>query len=278
MLPTCTVGRFIIRFWIVIHHLTIFPTRKEGKIYNRLHTKTTTMRSTYLVVSVLSAVFAGTSNAFTAPSSASKAFSTVSVMPSPSSSRLFFQPSDEDVTTSTAITSTNDDELATNMDIPSAMTAAVALWTMTSTAAEAAGPDWGIFEGRTGSLLHPIVMGSLLLFSVSTALLGFDWRRQRTIGDEINELKKSIPDLNGASSVSAAIEEATKAEPVDSAYVAKLQASLSTDAQIKELQAERKELAAKGARDKHYAQGSLLAFVGTLFAIEVRAIKRCFSW
>ena len=202
------------------------------------------------------------------------------MMPS-SSSRLYFQApsSDEEIATSTALTTT-DDELMTaiNMDIPSAMTAAVALWTMTSTAAEAAGPDWGIFEGRTGSLLHPIVMGSLLLFSVSTALLGFDWRRQRTIGDEINELKKSIPDLNGAASVSAAIEEATKAEPVDSAYVAKLQASLSTDAQIKELQAERKELAAKGARDKHYAQGSLLAFVGTLFAIEVRSNLKCFSW
>ena len=100
--------------------------------------------------------------------------------------------------------------------------------------------------------------------------MGFDWRRQRTIGDEITSLKKTLPNLGGASTVGAAIEEATKAEPVDAAYVAQLQASLGTDAQIKELQDERKELAAKGARDKHYSQGALLAFMGTLFAIEVR--------
>ena len=212
------------------------------------------MRTTS-IVTLLSAFAAG-ANAFTAPS---KAFSSVSIP----SSRLHLQtPSNEEDST------VDDSSMAAGSIVPPAATAA--MWAMTSTVAEAAGPDWGIFEGRTGSLLHPVIMGSLLLFSVSTALLGFDWRRQRTIGDEIASLKKTLPNLGGASTVGAAIEEATKAEPVDAAYVAQLQASLGTDAQIKELQDERKELAAKGARDKHYSQGALLAFMGTLFAIEVR--------
>jgi hypothetical protein len=36
----------------------------------------------------------------------------------------------------------------------------------------------GLFEGKTGSLLHPVAMLGMLALSVSTALLGFDWRRQ----------------------------------------------------------------------------------------------------
>lgn len=39
--------------------------------------------------------------------------------------------------------------------------------------ASAAGPDWGIFEGRTLSILHPAMMAGMFLFSISTALLGF---------------------------------------------------------------------------------------------------------
>jgi hypothetical protein len=47
-----------------------------------------------------------------------------------------------------------------------------------SNAAFADSPDWGLFEGRTGSILHPIMMIGMLVLSISTALLGFDWRRQ----------------------------------------------------------------------------------------------------
>lgn len=144
-----------------------------------------------------------------------------------------------------------------------------AIWALTSTSAMAAGPDWGIFEGRTGSLLHPLMMFGLLALSTSTAFLGFDWRRQRTIGDEISSLKKSIPDLGDSSSVSAALTLAQGAEEKDSVLIAKLQAALPVEAQVKELQDERKELASKGSRDKHFSQGALLACLGTLFAIEV---------
>jgi len=130
-------------------------------------------------------------------------------------------------------------------------------------------PNWGIFEGRTLSLLHPAMMGSMALFSLSTALLGFQWRRQRTIGDEISTLKKTLPNLNGASSVKDAIVAAESAESVDTAYVSTLKGALSIESNIEELQKERKELAGASPRDKHFDQGSLLLFIGIAFAIEV---------
>jgi Protein of unknown function (DUF4079) len=133
----------------------------------------------------------------------------------------------------------------------------------------------GIFEGKTGSLLHPVMMIGMLVLSLSTALLGVEWRRLRTIGDEISSLKKSIPDLGNASSLSEALTAAKSAESSDPALVSKLEAALPVDAQIRDLQNERKELAAKGPRDKHYGQGSLLAFIGTCFAIEVRNRASC---
>jgi len=146
--------------------------------------------------------------------------------------------------------------------------ATTAFWALTSSSAMAAGPDWGIFEGKTLSLLHPAMMAGMLGLSVSTALLGFDWRRQRTIGGEITDLKKTLPSLGGASSLAEAISVAVAAD--DMVLVTKLRAAMPIEAQIKELQDTRKELASKDAKDRHFKQGSLLAFLGTVFAIEVR--------
>jgi len=129
----------------------------------------------------------------------------------------------------------------------------------------AAGPDWGIFEGRTLSLLHPLVMASMLVLSLNTALLGFNWRRQRTIGDEIAELKKTLPDFEGPS-LSAAIAAAQ--EVGDASLAMKLTAALPIQSEIDALVKERKDLSSQGNRDKHYNQGALLAFLGTAFAIE----------
>ncbi|KAL3802408.1 hypothetical protein HJC23_007233 [Cyclotella cryptica] len=149
-----------------------------------------------------------------------------------------------------------------------AITAITAALVSSPLAANAAGPDWGIFEGRTGSLLHPIAMFGMAAMSASTALLGFQWRRQRTLGDEISALKKSLPDLSGASSVSDALAAAQSAESVDSAYVAKLKAALPIESEINALTKERKDLASSGPRDKHFNQGSILLFIGIAFAIE----------
>ena len=127
------------------------------------------------------------------------------------------------------------------------------------------GPDWGIFEGKTASLLHPLVMGSMFLFQVNTAIKGFNWRRQRTIGDDIAALKKQLPALpEGAATLNQAIDMGTEAGTDVSAY----KAALEIESQISALTAERKELSTQNNRDTHYNQGAILAFIGTLFAIE----------
>jgi hypothetical protein len=93
-------------------------------------------------------------------------------------------------------------------------------------------PDWGLFAGRTASLLHPWTMGSLLMFALSTAYLGFQWRRQRTLGDEIATLQKKMPPPNLNSS------EPRQISPLE--------------VQIATLTRECKEIASKGPRDQHF--------------------------
>lgn len=166
------------------------------------------------------------------------------------------------------ISSDSLDELPTsNLDqLGKVVMSAVAVWGTTAQVVLADSPDWGLFEGRTGSLLHPITMGSMFLYSLYTAFLGFQWRRQRTLGDEISALKKSMPSLDGAESVSAAL---TKAKESNDLYkINSLTAALEIESQVNTLIAERKSLAEAGPRDKHFQQGAFLAFIGTVFAIE----------
>jgi len=138
----------------------------------------------------------------------------------------------------------------------------------TPSQAMAAEPDWGLFEGRIASMLHPIAMGGLLLLSLSTGIKGLQYRRQRTLGDEISQLKKSVPDLRGAATVREALQNAEKQEKVDSVYVQALKVAIPTQEQIDLLIQERKDLAAQNVRDNHFSSGALLAFLGTAFAIE----------
>lgn len=152
-------------------------------------------------------------------------------------------------------------------DFNPAMASLIAMAAFAPEAANAAGPDWGIFEGRTGSLLHPIIMGGTFLFSLSTAFKGFQYRRQRTMGDEISALKKTLPDFGGASNILDAIKLAEEAE--NTSLAAQLKAAIPTQREIDALVAERKDLSKQGLRDSHYNQGALLAFIGTAFAIEV---------
>lgn len=134
----------------------------------------------------------------------------------------------------------------------------------TPTVSSAAGPDWGLFEGRTGSLLHPVTMFVLLAMSVNAAVLGLKWKRQRTIGDDISALKKTMPKYEGTS-LSEAIAKAESDE--DNALASLLKGAKPIEEEIGALTAERKQLSSEGNREKHFNQGSALAFVGTLFAI-----------
>jgi hypothetical protein len=215
-------------------------------------------------VSVLFVSLLASANAFTTPVSSRAAFGVVSQNAAPTIRN--------NVQLTMAAPEKNS-ESSSNIPAPMVPAMTAAMWAALSSSAMAAGPDWGLFEGRTGSLLHPVMMFGMLALSVSTALLGFDWRRQRTIGDDINDLKKKLPDLGGASTVAEALTAAKAAETPDSAYIAKLESATSIESEIKELQATRKELAAKGPRDQHFSQGALLAFLGTAFAIEVRVIS-----
>lgn len=202
-------------------------------------------------VVILLSLFA-LAEAFVAPKSAFASAPAVSTMTTPT----------------TLYAELDDSEAGSSVSIPSMAATTAAFWSLSASMASAAGPDWGIFEGRTGSLLHPITMAGLLAFSISTAILGFNWRRQRTMGDEISALKKSLPDLDGASSVSAALDAVKAAEEFDADAAKKLQAALPIQQEIDALTAERKELASGNNRDKHFSQGALLAFMGTAFAIE----------
>lgn len=146
-------------------------------------------------------------------------------------------------------------------------------WLATTGMASADSPDWGLFEGRTGSILHPITMGGLFGLSLYTAYLGFQWRRQRTLGDEISSLKKQMPNLGSYKT----IQEALDSGEMDSSEEAQLKAAIPVEKEMNDLTAERKELASQGNRDKHYLQGTIIAFLGTVFAIEVSLFDRMFD-
>jgi len=166
-----------------------------------------------------------------------------------------------------SVNNDNDVETSSNDFMTSAQalsTAATSAVLLFPSIASAAGPDWGLFEGKTGSLLHPVSMFGMVALSISAGLKGFAWRRQRTMGDEISELKKLIPAYEGKT-LSEGIASAEAAE--ESALVSKLKAAMPIQKEIDELVAERKELASQGNRDTHFSQGALLAFIGTTMAI-----------
>ena len=56
----------------------------------------------------------------------------------------------------------------------------------------AVGGELGILEGRSFALIHPIVMSGLFVYTLYAGYLGWQWRRVRTIQDEINQLKKEL--------------------------------------------------------------------------------------
>lgn len=63
---------------------------------------------------------------------------------------------------------------------------------MVSKDALAADGEFGILEGRSLALIHPIVMSGLFLYTLWAGYLGWQWRRVRTIQNEINELKQQV--------------------------------------------------------------------------------------
>ncbi|KAL2336239.1 hypothetical protein Fmac_010685 [Flemingia macrophylla] len=110
--------------------------------------------------------------------------------------------------------------------------------------------EFGILEGRTFALIHPVVMISLFLYTLWAGYLGWQWRRVRTIQNEINELKKQV--------------KPTPVTPEDKALeVPPSQVELK----IQQLTEERKELLKGSYRDRHYNAGSILLGFGVLESV-----------
>lgn len=133
---------------------------------------------------------------------------------------------------------------------PIAAVLAAAPFLLHADAAFATGGSFGILEGRTAALVHPAVMITLFTLTGYAGYLGWQWRRTRTIGDDIKALKAQLP------KPAAAAEGAAPAPPSP------------LDGQITALEKERKELIAGGFKDKHTVAGSILLAFGVSIAVE----------
>ncbi|KAG6730389.1 hypothetical protein I3843_01G075300 [Carya illinoinensis] len=114
----------------------------------------------------------------------------------------------------------------------------------------AVGGEFGILEGRSFALIHPIVMGGLFFYTLWAGYLGWQWRRVRTIQTEINELKKQV-----------------KPTPVTPEGTAVEAAPSPVDLKIQQLTEERKELLKGSFKDRHYNAGSILLGFGVFESI-----------
>ncbi|XP_023753934.1 uncharacterized protein LOC111902324 [Lactuca sativa] len=115
----------------------------------------------------------------------------------------------------------------------------------------AAGGEYGILEGRSLALIHPIVMGGLFVYTLYAGYLGWQWRRVRTIQDEINELKKQ----------EKPVPVTPEGTPLQSTTPSPLQVK------IQQLSEERKELIKGQYKEKHFNAGSILLAFGVFESI-----------
>uniref|UniRef100_A0A803NUR7 Uncharacterized protein n=1 Tax=Cannabis sativa TaxID=3483 RepID=A0A803NUR7_CANSA len=115
--------------------------------------------------------------------------------------------------------------------------------------AAAAGGQFGLLEGRSFALVHPIVMGGLFVYTLWAGYLGWQWRRVRTIQNEINELKKQVKP----------VPVTPEGKPVEAP-------PSPVDLKIQQL-TERKELLKGSYRDRHFNAGSILLGFGVLEAV-----------
>ncbi|WCJ22476.1 hypothetical protein M5689_004564 [Euphorbia peplus] len=116
----------------------------------------------------------------------------------------------------------------------------------------AAGGEFGIFEGRTFALIHPLVMGILFGYTLWAGYLGWQWRRVRTIQNKINELKKQVQPTP-VTPEGVPVESSPSSSPVQ--------------LKIQQLTEERKELIKGGFKERHFNAGSILLAFGVFEAI-----------
>ncbi|WOK98194.1 hypothetical protein Cni_G06904 [Canna indica] len=123
----------------------------------------------------------------------------------------------------------------------------------------AAGGQFGILEGRSFALLHPVVMGGLFFYTLWAGYLGWQWRRVRTIQDEINELKKQVAAPAAPTPVAAGANSGSPPPPPPPPS--------PVEAKIQQLTEERKALLKGSYRDRHFNAGSILLGFGVLESV-----------
>jgi hypothetical protein len=142
---------------------------------------------------------------------------------------------------------------------PASVAAAVAaLLALPPDEALAVGGEFGILEGRSFALLHPLVMGGLFAYTLWAGYLGWQWRRVRTIQDEVNELKKQ---LKPAAAATPAAVGSSSSPPPPAAPKSPV------EIKIDELAEERKALIKGSFRDRHFNAGSILLGLGVLESV-----------
>ncbi|XP_027931597.1 uncharacterized protein LOC114187528 [Vigna unguiculata] len=119
----------------------------------------------------------------------------------------------------------------------------------------AVGGEFGILEGRSFALVHPIVMGAFFFYTLWAGYLGWQWRRVRTIQNDINELKNQLK----PTPVTPDGKQVEEASPSPSPSPVELQ--------IQQLTEERKELIKGSYKDRHFNAGSILLGFGVLESI-----------
>ena len=145
---------------------------------------------------------------------------------------------------------------------PSAAAAAVAamMLALSPDEALAVGGEFGILEGRSFALLHPLVMGGLFAYTLWAGYLGWQWRRVRTIQDEVNELKKQLKPAATPAAVGAGADSSSSSPPAASP-------KSPVEIKIEELTEERKALIKGSFRDRHFNAGSILLGLGVLESV-----------
>ncbi|KAG6492711.1 uncharacterized protein LOC122001478 [Zingiber officinale] len=122
--------------------------------------------------------------------------------------------------------------------------------------------QFGILEGRSFAVIHPIAMGGLFFYTLWAGYLGWQWRRVRTIQDEINELKKQVAPAAAPTPVPAGADSGAPRPPPLAAP-----APSPVESKIQQLTEERKALLKGSYRDRHFNAGSILLGFGVLEAV-----------
>ena len=197
----------------------------------------------------------------------------------PTSLQSFRVDDDSSLQSLPAVSSTKSATLSLNIE-PTVVAMSIGLMFLGPDMAHA--NQYGIFAGRTASLMHPMTMFALFATSLYSGYLGLSMRRLRGISEEIKEVKNQAPSLSSGAIVfplSTAVGK-VKSEidslAEDDPKIATLKNDLSilqsasaieVDEKIMELGNTRTKLKDAKLKDKHETTGTFILGAGVTVAI-----------